>query len=185
MAKLTEKQAENREGFFYALAIDLWPGLRKRNAAAFDRNVQLLYEFSLQHPHSTPLAPHGYGTHLPDNALKHAEHWLHQPKQHQLSQALASGHTSAAADLLHVDYQPHALPVPLKGGYLTGGHNPGFWDTVKGTVTHIPQGAEKVGSGIGHGAEAVGGGIGDIGKWFGKNAMVIVLLIVVVLIIKK
>lgn len=182
---LNETQKERREGFAYALAIDLFPRLRKSDPAAFDRDVQALYEYMLQPPKHGGDPLHHLNLSKPDpNRFTNAEQWLMGPRDHPTAvfQQLSAGHAAQAAQTLGFDYQAHQLPVPLKGGYLQGGKMPGTWDTIKGTIKDIPKGTEKAAKA---GGDAVGTGLGDIGGFLSGHIMWIVLAVVLVLIIKK
>ena len=185
---MNEMQQVRREGFAYALTLDLYPHLRKKDPAGFDRDVQALYEYMLQPARQggDPLHLSFYpgDPHYRKNALARAEAWITGPRDHPttLSQELGAGNAEAAANTLGFNYTKHSLPVPMHGGYPVGGHMPSTWQTVVGTVKDIPKGAEHLGSDVGHGVGAVTGGIGG---WFGKHLLVVVLVVVLVLIVKK
>lgn len=189
---LTEREGEAREGFFYALAIDLWPNLRKHNPVAFDRNVQLLFDYSLQTKQgSSPLNPKHYpnDSHYNADVLHRAERWITGPKQTgtKLGSALESGKTNKAASLLGVTYIEHSLPVQLKGGYLNPAvHNPGWFQRGINAEKHfwggsVPHAAHDVGSGV----VDAGKGVLDVGGWLKDNLLIVVLIVVLILIVKK
>lgn len=189
---MDDTQKVRREGFAYALALDLWPNLRKKDAPAFDRDVQLLYEYMLQPPrhggdplHNLNLAASGHQQHA---ALVRAEHWITGTRDHPtaLSEQLSTGNVQAAAHTLGFTYQRHALPVPFKGGYPEYGKMPSTWDVIKGVPGQVPNATKRVigdvGSGAGKAGSAIGSGIGD---FLSGHIMWIVIAVVLVLIIKK
>ena len=179
----TDVQAQ-REGFAVALTQRLFPNLKKSDVPAYESAIELFYNWqnAVGGKRNNPLGLRIKHAKNPHQALERTAHILHTPRYSHVFSDVQGGFEAQAAtvDLPAMGVTGVGMgkfPIPFtKEGDLTTPPRPSVWHDIGKTVVDTPGAAA-------HDAGKVAGGVGS---WFGKNPVVLVIVVlVIVLVIKK